>query len=98
MSDRPTVFITAADVSGDVHAAGLIEELRRRLPAARCVGIGGQASQILCKTRIVLRRLERYSLQIEIEVTGRIVYPPSRRFVEIHGLGHAIGESFADSR
>lgn len=43
MSDRPTIFITAADVSGDVHAAGLIEELRQRLPAARCVGIGGQA-------------------------------------------------------
>ena len=43
MSDRPTIFITAADVSGDVHAAGLIDQLRRRLPAARCVGIGGQA-------------------------------------------------------
>lgn len=43
MSDRPTIFITAADVSGDVHAAGLIDQLRRRLPEARCVGIGGQA-------------------------------------------------------
>lgn len=42
MSQEPTIFITAADVSGDAHAAGLIEALRRRLGRARFVGVGGQ--------------------------------------------------------
>jgi len=41
MNDAPTIMITAADHSGDAHAAGLIEALRRRLPQARFVGMGG---------------------------------------------------------
>ena len=43
MSDRPIIFITAAEASGDAHAAGLIAALGRRLPGARFVGIGGPA-------------------------------------------------------
>ena len=42
MTEASTIFVTAADVSGDAHAAGLIEALRRRLGRVRFVGIGGQ--------------------------------------------------------
>jgi len=42
MSDRPvTIFISAGEVSGDMHAAGLIEALRRQLRDVRIVGVGG---------------------------------------------------------
>lgn len=39
--NSPLIFITAAEVSGDVHGAKLIEALRRRLPDARFMGVGG---------------------------------------------------------
>ncbi len=42
MSAAPAVLITAADVSGDAHAARLIHALRRRWPEARFVGLGGR--------------------------------------------------------
>jgi lipid-A-disaccharide synthase len=43
MSDaHPTIFLSAAEASGDEHAAKLITALRRRLPEARFVGIGGE--------------------------------------------------------
>lgn len=43
MSDRPvTVFLSAAEASGDEHAARLIAALRRRLPDARFVGVAGE--------------------------------------------------------
>lgn len=43
MKDSPTIFITAAEASGDAHAAGLIEAIRRRSANARFVGTGGPA-------------------------------------------------------
>ncbi|MHC4984976.1 MAG: lipid-A-disaccharide synthase [Planctomycetota bacterium] len=43
MKDRPTIFFTAAETSGDHHAAGLVAALRKRLPDARMLGAGGQA-------------------------------------------------------
>lgn len=42
VSDRAaTIFLSAAEASGDDHAARLIESLRRKLPDARLVGVGG---------------------------------------------------------
>ena len=42
MSKRsPTICISAAEASGDAHAARLIEALRERIPEARFIGIGG---------------------------------------------------------
>jgi len=38
---NPTIFVSAAEASGDAHAAKLIRELRRRRPDARLVGVGG---------------------------------------------------------
>jgi len=42
MIDRPvTIFVSAAEASGDEHAANLIRALTRRLPQAKFVGAGG---------------------------------------------------------
>ncbi len=43
MSDaqRPTIFLTAAETSGDMHGANLIRALSARLPDAHFVGVGG---------------------------------------------------------
>lgn len=40
-ADRPTVFLSAGESSGDLHAARLAEELRARVPGVRLVGLGG---------------------------------------------------------
>lgn len=39
--DRPTIFLSAAEASGDHHAANLIHALRRRFPDARFIGAAG---------------------------------------------------------
>lgn len=42
MPARPvTIFLSAAEASGDMHAAGLMEALRQRLGEVRFVGVGG---------------------------------------------------------
>jgi len=42
MSTEPaTIFLSAAEASGDQHAANLIGALAKRLPGARFVGVGG---------------------------------------------------------
>lgn len=45
MTAGPTIFLSAAEASGDRHAAGLIRELKGRLPGARFVGAAGPAMQ-----------------------------------------------------
>lgn len=42
MSRPPTIFLSAAEASGDEHAANLIHALRQRLPDARFVGVAGE--------------------------------------------------------
>ncbi|MFW6133845.1 MAG: lipid-A-disaccharide synthase [Planctomycetota bacterium] len=37
-----TIFLSAAEASGDQHAARLIEALRRRIPDARFIGVAGE--------------------------------------------------------
>jgi lipid-A-disaccharide synthase len=41
----PVVFISAAEPSGDLHGASLIEAVRRRRPATRFVGLAGPRMQ-----------------------------------------------------
>ena len=42
MSAKPvTIFLSAAEASGDQHAANLITAIAQRLPSARFVGVGG---------------------------------------------------------
>ena len=42
-ADRPSIFLSAAEASGDEHAAHLIRAIRRRLPGARFAGVAGEA-------------------------------------------------------
>ena len=39
---RPVIFLSAAEASGDEHAARLVTALRRKLPDARIVGVAGE--------------------------------------------------------
>jgi lipid-A-disaccharide synthase len=41
MPRRPTIFLSAAEASGDEHAANLLRSLRERVGAARFVGVAG---------------------------------------------------------
>ena len=41
----PSLFISAAEPSGDLHGASLIAAVRRRRPTARFVGLAGPAMQ-----------------------------------------------------
>ncbi|MCE5277504.1 MAG: lipid-A-disaccharide synthase [Planctomycetaceae bacterium] len=41
-TNAPTFFLSAAEASGDHHAAGLIHALRRRVPDARFIGVAGR--------------------------------------------------------
>jgi lipid-A-disaccharide synthase len=40
-AQRPTVFISAGEPSGDLHAAALARALRARIPGVRILGLGG---------------------------------------------------------
>ena len=41
MKERPTIFFSAGDPSGDIHGANLIRQLREQCPTVRAVGYGG---------------------------------------------------------
>ena len=41
-SRRPVIFLSAAEASGDEHAARLVAALRRRMPEARLIGVAGE--------------------------------------------------------
>ncbi len=45
-TQQKTIFISAAETSGDKHAANLIRQLRMDIPHLICQGIGGNAMQI----------------------------------------------------
>ena len=40
------LFVSTADASGDLHAAALVEALRRRDPALELFGLGGPALEM----------------------------------------------------
>lgn len=56
--NRPLFFISAGDASGDIHAARLVAELRRRSPNARFVSYGGpELEKAGCDNRVSLTAL-----------------------------------------
>jgi lipid-A-disaccharide synthase len=61
-----TVLISAGDASGELHAAALVEELRRRDPALRVLGLGGPAMEKAGVDVIVPQRELAVGLGVEV--------------------------------
>jgi lipid-A-disaccharide synthase len=69
-----TVLISAGDASGELHAAALVEELRRRHPGVRVLGLGGSAMEKAGVEIVVPQRELAVGLGVEVlRDLGRIV-------------------------
>ena len=44
-SEKPVIFISAGEASGDQHGAGVARELKKRIPSVRLLGLGGDLMQ-----------------------------------------------------
>jgi len=80
----PTVGIVAGEASGDLLGAHLIEVVRKHLPQARFVGIGGPKMQ--AAGMHILFRMEKLAVRGYIEVL--------RHYFEIVGIRRRITEHF----
>ena len=82
-----TVFLVAGDASGELHAAALVEELRRALPDARFLGLGGAAMEKAGVELVVHQRELAIGGLVEVlRDAGRVVAAWRR-------LGRALDES-----
>lgn len=72
MSSEPTVFISAGEASGDLYAGRLAAELRRRLPGARLLGLGGERMAAAGVER--LAGLERLAVMGFAELAGHVPF------------------------
>jgi len=61
-----TLLISAGDASGELHAAALIEELRRRHPGLRVLGLGGPAMEKAGLEVVVPQRELAIGLGVEV--------------------------------
>ena len=61
-----TVLISAGDASGELHAAALVEELRRREPGLRVLGLGGAALEKAGVEIVVPQRELAVGLGVEV--------------------------------
>jgi lipid-A-disaccharide synthase len=68
----PTVLILAGEPSGDLHAAAVARALRRRIPDARLIGIGGP--------RLRAEGVELYAGLEDLAVMGFVAVLPRLRF------------------
>jgi len=78
------VLVSAGDASGDLHAAGFVEALRRLRPETRFCGLGGEA---LARAGVEIRVPQR-----EIAIGGLVEVLPSLRrvFRAWDTLGHIL--------
>lgn len=70
MPSEPTIFLSAGEASGDRYAGRLAGELRRRLPGARLLGLGGSRVEAAGVER--LAGLEELAVMGIVEVLGRL--------------------------
>ncbi len=66
----PTILLVAGEASGDRHGARLVAEIRKALPEARFVGIGGEA--LAAQGVNLLARAEDLAVVGLTEVIGRL--------------------------
>lgn len=69
-ADRPTVFLSAGEASGDQHGAELARELRQRIPGVHLVGLGG--SRMAAQGVELLADLDRLAVLGFAEVVHRL--------------------------
>ena len=72
MSPEPTVFISAGEASGDRYAGRLARQLRRRVPGARLLGLGGTRMEAAGVE--LLARLDRLAVMGVAELAGHLPY------------------------
>jgi|LakMenEpi03Aug12_release.lakeMendotaPanAssembly.Ray.scaffolds.fasta_scaffold224020_2 lipid-A-disaccharide synthase len=81
-ADIVRIFIAAGDPSGDIHAARLMEQIRRRMPFVQFEGIGGPAMELQG-----LRSLARLD---QLAVTG--FWEVAKRYGYFRSLLHRCAE------
>lgn len=72
MSSDPTVFISAGERSGDLYGGRLAAELRRRLPGAKLLGLGGATMEAAGVER--LAGLDRLAVMGVAELAGHLPF------------------------
>ena len=72
MSSDPTVFISAGEPSGDLYGGRLAAELRRRLPGAKLLGLGGATMEAAGVER--LAGLDRLAVMGLAELAGHLPF------------------------
>ena len=72
MSSEPTVFISAGEPSGDLYAGRLAERIRRRLPGAELLGLGGERMEAAGVRR--LAGLDRLAVMGLAELAGHLPF------------------------
>lgn len=72
MSAEPVVFLSAGEASGDRYAGSLAREIRRRVPDARLLGMGGRRMQAAGVERIA--GLDRLAVMGIAELAGSLAY------------------------
>ena len=72
LGDSPTVLLLAGEASGDHHGAGVARALRRRLPNARLLGLGGPLMQR--EGVALLAGLDELAVMGFAEIVGRLEF------------------------
>lgn len=83
-----TILLSAGDQSGEAHAAALVEALRRRLPGARFVGLGGEQMRAAGVEIVVDQR--------ELAVGGIVELIPE--LARIAGVWRRMSRALAETR
>jgi lipid-A-disaccharide synthase len=69
---RPTIFLSAGEPSGDLHAAAVARALRERYPGVRLLGLGG--SQLAAEGTELLADVSDLALMGFVEVLRRLPF------------------------
>ena len=70
--NRPLIFISAGEPSGDLHGAGLARALRARIPGVRLIGLGGP--RMAAEGVRLLATLDDLAVMGFVEVASRLPF------------------------
>ncbi len=78
--DRPTIFFSAGEPSGDLHAANLIRQLQGRRPGLQAVGYGGP-------------QMAAAGCRLHADLTALAVMWFARALANLHKFWHLVGRA-----